>query len=155
LTREVVRATGLPIDVALAHAEAEVLLRGRGLAPEPEVVALEVGPGPGRFEVPMTRVPSSGCVFFVVVGVGAGSPFGAWSPTDVARERALAGAARCATRTDASPTFEVPSGTARLYLRPYRAHGGSPPAGVAVGAARLVTEAALTLPPSLVEAPMP
>jgi hypothetical protein len=155
LTDTLVEATGLTPEVALAHAEAEVLLRGRGLAPEAEVVALEMGPGPGRFELPLTRSPASGCVFFAVVAVGAGVPVGVWSPSDVARDRALVGAARCSTRTDASPTLEVPAGTARVYARAYRAHGGSPPAGVTIGGARIVTEAALTLPPPLVEAPMP
>lgn len=155
LTRDVVDATGLPVDVALAHAEAEVLLRSRGLQGDGEVIALEIGPGPARASIPLTRTAGSGCLFFVVVAVGAGSPVGAWSPTDAAPDRALLGAARCATRTDAMPTLQVPSGTARLYARPFRAHGGAPPAGVTIGAARLVAEADLVLPPPLVEAPMP
>jgi hypothetical protein len=155
LTREIVEATGLPVDVALAHAEAEVLLRGRGLQADGQVVVLEAGPGPTRVSIPLTRTAGSGCLFFVVVAVGAGDPVGSWSPTDAAADRALVGAARCATRTDAMPTLQVPSGTARFYARPFRAHGGTPPAGVTIGAVEVVAEPDLALPPPLVEAPMP
>jgi len=82
LTPEVVAATGLPIDVVLAHAEAETLLASRGLAPMPEVAVLDLGPGPLRASVPMTRTVTNGCVPFVGVAIGAGDAIGGWAPTE-------------------------------------------------------------------------
>ncbi|MBX7196430.1 MAG: hypothetical protein K1X94_30535 [Sandaracinaceae bacterium] len=155
LTREVVEATGLPVDVVLAHAEAEVLLTGRSLAPMDEVAVLEVPTGTGPQTIPMTRGPASGCVVLVGVIVGGGDPVGAWNPPDRVPDRGLVGLGRCLTRTDAIPSITVPSGTARVYVRPYRAVSGTASTGVTAGALHVVREADLSLPPPLVEAPMP
>jgi hypothetical protein len=157
LTPDVVSATTLPADVVLAHAEAEVLLRARNLVPRDEVAVLEVPSGPGTQTIPTARTVSSGCVPMVAVVVGGGDPMGSWSPTDRITDRALIGLAVCATRTDAIPTLVVPSGTARVYVRPYEAlgAGASAPAGVSAGALHVVREADLAFPSPLVEAPMP
>jgi hypothetical protein len=157
LTPEVVEATGLPPEVVLAHAEAEVLLRVRNLVPRDEVAVIEVPSGAGPQTIPLTRTAPSGCVPMVAVVVGGGDPIGSWSPVDRITDRALLGLAVCATRTDANPTLMVPSGTARVYVRPYEAlrTGASAPVGVSAGALHVVREADLALPTPLVEAPMP
>jgi hypothetical protein len=80
---------------------------------------------------------------------------GAWNPPDRVPDRGLVGLGRCLTRTDAIPSITVPSGTARVYVRPYRAVSGTASTGVTAGALHVVREADLSLPPPLVEAPMP
>jgi hypothetical protein len=157
LTPEVVAATTLPADVVLAHAEAEVLLRARNLVPRDEVAVIEVPSGTGTQPIPLTRTVASGCIPLVGVVVGGGDPLGSWSPTDRISDRALIGLARCATRTDAVPTITVPSGTARVCVRPYEAlrAGATSPPGVSAGAIHVVREADLSFPTPLVEAPMP
>ncbi len=156
LTPDIVRDTALPVDVVLAHAEAEGLLRGRGLAPLDEVAVIDVPSGTGPQAITITRSVGTGCVPFVGVVVGGGDAIGAWSPVEHLTDRALLGLAACATRTDVNPTITVPTGTARVYLRPYRAiGGGAPPVIGAAASLRIVDEANLVLPAALVEAPMP
>ena len=156
LTPDIVRDTTLPADVVLAHAEAEGLVRPRGLAPLDEVFVIEVPAGAGPQAIPLTRAVATGCVPFVGVVIGGGDPMGSWSPVEHVSDRAMIGLARCASRTDASPTILVPAGTARVYVRPYRAIGsGAPPVLGAAAALRVVNESDVVLPPVLVEAPMP
>lgn len=156
LTPDIVRDTTLPVDVVLAHAEAEGLLRSRGLAPLDEVAVIEVPSGTGPQPIPLGRAVSSGCVPFVGVVVGGGGAVGSWTPVDGATDRAMIGLAACATRTDVNPTIVVPSGTARVYVRPFRAiGGGAPPVLGSTGAVRVVAMADLVLPAVVVEAPMP
>lgn len=156
LTPGTVLATGLDVDVVLAHAEAEVLLRARGLTPTGEVARIEVPAGTGAQPIPLGRTVASGCVPFVAVLVGGGDPAGSWSPIEHISDRGMVGLGLCATRTDTNPLVMVTGGAAaQAYVRPYVAFGEGAPPVVSAAALRLVPLADLTLPAGVLEAPLP
>lgn len=74
LTPDTLRATGVPVDVALAHAEAASALAVAGWTASDEIVGVRVPRGPTTYGVSVRppKVPTSGCLAYVAVGVGLG-----------------------------------------------------------------------------------
>lgn len=74
LTPDVLRETRLPVDIALAHAEAASALSVSGWVPTDEVVGVRV-PGSTAthgITVRAPKTPPSGCLAYVAVGSGLG-----------------------------------------------------------------------------------
>lgn len=127
LVEDDVDRTGMPEDVLLAHVEAEHLLRGVAYVPSDEVVRLDVT-SPGSFELTGLPSPTTGCVPWAVVVVGAGRlrSLTAGMASDWAEERGLGLAITCAGGTtsflevtdDATPGYVA-------WARPY-SMGGAP-----------------------------
>lgn len=138
LTPTLAEAIGLPVDALLAHAEAEALLSGSGLEATDQIFEVEVRAGAARVAVPVGIAVASGCVPFVAVALGAGDVMGDWVLADATADRALFGIAACARRTDGIPTLSVPSGVARVFLRPYGPSRSGSARGVRPSAMRLV-----------------
>ncbi|UJR80456.1 hypothetical protein [Sandaracinus amylolyticus] len=126
-----VSASGLSPEIVLAHAEAEALWRARGWEPRDEIVQDFHAAGSVAFISPPAGVaPTSGCIAWVGVAIGAGRAEtmsrGTLLGRDYARDRALFGAASCA------PSSSVPSTMTSLtdergdgYVVHWRAWGTS------------------------------
>ncbi len=74
LTPDILRATGLPTDVALAHAEAASALAVAGWTASDEVVGVRVPAAAGTYGLTVRppSPPAVGCLAYVAVGVGLG-----------------------------------------------------------------------------------
>ena len=74
LTPDVLRETRLPVDIALAHAEAASSLSVAGWVPSDEVVGVRVPASTGTYglTVRAPKTPASGCLAYVAVGSGLG-----------------------------------------------------------------------------------
>jgi hypothetical protein len=139
ITIDTIRATGLPVDVALAHAEAAGQLERLGWTGEDEVVR-DVPPASSLGTRRPPVMPKTGCTPFVVVGHGYGTgavywPSGGPSQSP-ATDRFMLGVLACASGArplwyDGSFQYGhagAPAGAA-LYFRAFRV---GPTAGPAV-----------------------
>jgi hypothetical protein len=154
-----VERTGLPEDVLLAHAEAEVLLASVAYEPTDELVRIEVTAGGGSIWT--LPEPTSGCVPWAVVVVGAGRSrtTTALPVEDYAVDRALGLAITCAGSSGGG--FDVTDAGGDGYLawaRPYSSRGAALPSAsthVTIGEASVVGASALTLPAPFPATPIP
>ena len=122
------RATGMPADAVLAHAEAETILRARGWEPIDEAlaVALPVGSS-GSLSAPVA--PSSGCVMWVAALVGAGRA-GGHAVVDYAVDRGLTMIASCDPASGSGWQVSYSAHGAdpgAAYMRPWRARASGAP----------------------------
>lgn len=157
VTPEIVRRSGMPPDVLLAHAEAESYLRARGWEPEDSVIERRVARGtPGRTlgSIRPGVAPAHGCTAWVAVGQGVGSANVSWgalgSEYDPGQTRFMLGMVSCdaTTMPAGGVDLSVSDGEGdggRVFFRPYRARSGPAvvgPSQSATGAATMrVTQA--------------
>lgn len=151
LTPADVAASELPDEVVLALAEAEHVLHASGWQAGREALVIERASFGPRWEPPR---PASGCVAWVVVGVGLellrAERGVEHVHTDTRRGRQLLGAVSCHDGGEVVPTGPANEGT--LYALPFDRSGGprvpSAPGTLltTVGAVRRVRPEALTLP---------
>lgn len=154
ITAADVNASGLPTEVALAHAEASHVLIPSRLEATDEVVVLTL-PSVGAYPIPLTRRPVTGCVPFVAVAVGADALPTGW--TEASNEAGLGtiGSALCATRMDTIPSFNATGSGTSVYVRFYREVPTPRAAGPAIASIRVRAESALSLSDALPENAMP
>lgn len=151
-------ATGLPPDALLGHAEAERVLARYGYVATSALVRVPLPSGASPAAVAPLPTPSTGCVPWVVVAVGAGRA-STGVLTDHAPDRTLALAITCASRSGWEVSSTVASGSvATAWARAFRppGSGATLPADApsTIGAARIALDpAAIVLPPGLREAP--
>ncbi len=74
LTPDVLRATRLPVDIALAHAEAASALSVAGWVPTDEIVGVRVPASTATYGVSVRapKTPATGCLAYGAVGSGLG-----------------------------------------------------------------------------------
>ncbi len=161
LTPEVVRATGLPIDAYLAHAEAELLLRPLGWTPSDQIVR-STTTATGFSSVPVPFDPASGCVAWIAYAAPVESCVGRWQSMEMSRAAsegaAIAGTASCrisgALETGAIEGI-FGSSSSSVYYRPYTptmlsvAPAGAPTPTLTTSAIRIVDAEDLTAPSPL------
>ncbi len=157
LTAAALRRLALPVEVALAHAEAEALLAKVGWQASPELVAESLAPATGPRAIAAPKAPSTGCVPWVAVGLGLGRASVTWNGIrvveDLTEGRFLAGLVRCGGPEAASSVLEVVGDgehEGRLWLRAYEARSGPrtpAPQATTLGAAVIRSPADATLPP--------
>lgn len=141
LTPADVAASELPAEVALGFAEAEHALRADGFRATDRALRVEIGDGSVSWTPPR---PASGCVAWVVVGIGFGRLVARHAGVQIHEDgrpgRQLLGAVSCSD----GGAVEVTDGhDGVLYALPF-ARGGGP--RVATGpAARLATVGAVRL----------
>jgi len=153
-----VERTGLPEDVLLAHAEAEVLLASVAYQPSGELVRIEVTSAGGSIWA--LPEPTSGCVPWAVVVVGAGltRTRTALPVEDFASDRGLALAITCTG--GGGGDFDVTDAGGDGYLawaRPYAVRGAGVPSAnpnVTIGEAYVVGATAVTLPTPIPATPV-
>lgn len=132
LTAARVEELGVPAEVALAHAEAEAVLRSGNWRGHPELVPVTVG-GTGEQDVVPPRTPSSGCVPWVAVGLGAGRATARWDGAIVSQndtpQRFMAGVVTCAGGPAGDPASSElrvwnDDPDARIWLRAFEVGPG-------------------------------
>ncbi|AKF06953.1 hypothetical protein [Sandaracinus amylolyticus] len=169
ITPSDVSATGLGAEIVLAHAEAEALWRARGWEPRDEIVQeFHAARSTGFISPPAGVAPTSGCVAWVGVAIGAGRAEtmsrGTLLGRDYARDRALFGAVSCAASsgvpaTSTSLTDEHADGYV-VHWRAWGTSGAGPSrSSVAVaptaGSLRVVDVRGATTPPPFPAASAP
>lgn len=155
-----VERTGLPEDVLVAHAEAETLLASVAYVPSNDVLRLDVTGS--SLMLPALPEPTTGCVPWAVVVVGAGLSRGSMGMVggladDYATERALSLVVSCAGAMGGSISLTDAAGDGFVaWARPYGVASSptlpSEPT-LTIQAARVVDEAHLTLPASVPASP--
>ena len=160
-------ATGVPLDVLLAHGEAEAQLRAMGWEPADEVVVRDVrATAASSISETAPSAPSSGCVGWVAVGRGLGNASTWWAHHQADSDPGLGGftigLVSCAPAPTALTTetrldlFDHDGGGGRIWYRPYApATGPSVPSGVATAPRGIASIRAVTAPPSPLPAPVP
>ncbi len=149
VTEADVAALGLPVEVALAHAEAAHTLIPARLEATDELAVVHVA-STSADVLPWSRRPTRGCVPFVAVSIGADALPTSWTEGRTSDGRSTTAGAFCATRGDALPSFNFAPG-ATIYVRTYREVAAPRPAGPAIGALHVVSETALALDETLPE----
>jgi len=88
LTPDVLRATRLPVDIALAHAEAASALSVAGWVPTDEIIGVRVPASTATYGVNVRapKTPTSGCLAYVAVGSGLGRARIYWPGTPLREE---------------------------------------------------------------------